>query len=151
MTKKIYLASSFELKNRVQKIAYILEQQGYEITREWWHKDYKEIDLPDDEWYEHEDVIKVANDNFDAIDEADIFILVCPPKEPIRMKGADIEFGYALSQGLKCYSVGKLMRSAMYQPLEKIDTLRDLKDKFQRKKIMMRDEIKETMDNQKSQ
>lgn len=122
----VYIASSFKLKDRIERIAQRLWTEGFGITREWWHKDYKEIDLPDDEWYEHESVIQVCQDNFEAIDMADIVILVCPEDESKKFNGANIEIGYAIAKDKPVVSVGALGRSGMYQPLIKTDTIDEL-------------------------
>ncbi len=127
---KVYLASSFKLKDRVERIAEKLKKNGYDITREWWHTNFKKDDgmdeLSDREWYQHEDVEWVVQESFDAIEEADIYILVAPEDYTKKFNGANIEFGYALAKGLECYSIGEIERTAMYQPLNKCSHIDEL-------------------------
>ncbi len=67
---KVYLASSFDLKEKVQQTACLLESKGVEITRKWWLKDYKNAfgQIPDEDWYDREEVRWVSEENFKAID-----------------------------------------------------------------------------------
>jgi nucleoside 2-deoxyribosyltransferase len=111
---KFYLASSFDLVERVKKVAEILRKHGHEITCEWWVRDYKDmIWMSDDEWYEHFKVQEISKRNFDAVSKADVLLLVAGDT-PRKFNGANIELGYALALGKPCYSIGKLERSAMY-------------------------------------
>jgi len=113
---KVYLASSFELKDRVEELCVILEQNGHEITMKWWHYDYKQIDVPDETWYCLEKVKQISQRNFEGIKNADALVLVSA-RTPRTFNGANIELGYAIALGKKCYSLGKLQRSAMYVPI----------------------------------
>ena len=127
-TMKIYVASSFELKEEAQRVAKALESQGYFITREWWKRDYKLIQVPDEEWYERSDILDVARANYAAIDDADVLVLVCPNDTPHKFTGANIEVGYAVARNKRVMAVGKLQRSAMYVPVERYDSLKNLLD-----------------------
>jgi nucleoside 2-deoxyribosyltransferase len=121
----VYLASSFDLKEKVQQISDILESKGIVITRKWWFTDYKIAfgEIPDEEWYRREKVRWLSQENFKAIDQADAVILVCPNDSPHNFTGANIEVGYAIAKNKRVLSVGALGRSAMYVPLEKHSTL----------------------------
>ena len=127
-TLKIYVASSFELKEEVQRVAKALESHGHVVTREWWKRDYKLIQVPDEEWYKRSDILDVAKANYKAIDDADALVLVCPDDTPHKFTGANIEVGYALARNKRVMAVGKLQRSAMYVPLERYDTVKNLLD-----------------------
>ena len=127
---KVYIASSFSLKETVQRVAQDLKSMGFEITYEWWYKNYKDLDMPDDEWYANPVIKIISKVMFEAIDDADLFLLVFPLSVPMRMKGADVEFGYAYAKGKPCYSVGVPMCSAMYQPLIKLNSLIELQEEF---------------------
>ncbi len=117
---KIYLASSFSLKDRVERIANRLKDEGHEITREWWHDNFKQkIDLDDEQWYSHDKIQWVCQKNFHAIEKADAYVLIAPKYKSKKFNGANIEFGYALAKGKECYSIGQIERSGMYQPLKK--------------------------------
>ena len=81
--------------------------------------------LSGEAWYNHPDVVAISKKNFDAIDEADAVLLVCPDDLPIRFNGANIEVGYAIAKGKPVYSIGKLQRSAMYVPVKRLNTIDD--------------------------
>lgn len=115
--EKIYLASSFKLLDKIEFVADILKDERYEITREWWHHDFKKIDKTGEEWYRDERVEQVCKDNFDAIEEADALVLVCPDDEPMKYNGANIELGYAHAKKKPTFAVGELKLSAMYVPV----------------------------------
>ena len=87
--KKIYLASSFSLKTKVEAVARELKKNGFEITVEWWHKDYKEYDVKDSEWYNLDIVKQIKLRNFKGIDDADALVLVAGVN-PKKFNGANI-------------------------------------------------------------
>jgi nucleoside 2-deoxyribosyltransferase len=125
---KVYLASSFDLKERVQLISHTLESKGLAITRKWWLQDYKAAfgEIPDRDWYAKEIVQSISQENFKAIDEADVLIVVCPENSTHKFVGANVEIGYAIAKGKPVLSLGVLPRSAMYTPIEQhhnLDTL----------------------------
>jgi len=120
---KVYIASSFQLTEKVIEVSQILWKHGIEVTQAWWKRDYKKMPLSGEAWYNHSDVIAISKKNFDAIDEADAVLLVCPDFTPIRFNGANIEVGYAIAKGKPVYSIGKLQRSAMYVPVKRLNTI----------------------------
>src|SRR5712692_5814711 len=128
---RIYVASSFELKEAAQRVAKALESQGHVITREWWKRDYKLIQVPDEEWYKRSDILDVAKANYAAIDDADALVLVCPNDTPHKFTGANVEVGYALARNKRVMAVGKLQRSAMYVPVERYHSLENLLDSIE--------------------
>ena len=117
---KFYLASSFELADQVQKFADVLKDEGHEITIEWWHHNYKLISIPDNAWYQDQEVRKVSKRNLKGIRDCDAFILFGLDK-PKTLCGANIELGYALGIGKPCFAIGRLSRSAMYVPVKRYD------------------------------
>lgn len=125
---KFYIASSFSLKDKVIELANALEEEGHEVTHDWWNFDFKTIDLPDNEWYRHPKVTGISLKNFSAIDRADSLILVAPDHECKKFNGANIELGYALAHGKDCLSIGVLERSAMYVPITQYSTIKELID-----------------------
>lgn len=122
----VYLASCFELKEQVISVARNLKEMGHHITREWWHYDFKQIQVPDKKWYKEPNVKSVAEANFKAVANSDILILIADPKKPKKFNGANIELGYALALGKQCYSLGKLERSAMYVPVKRCQSLSEI-------------------------
>ena len=122
---KVYIASSFQLVEKVIETEQILWKNGIEVTQAWWKKDYKKMSIPDDWWYKDDDVKKISKKNFDAIDEADMVLLVCPDVSPIRFNGANVEVGYAIAKGKPVYSIGALQRSAMYVPIRRLHNINE--------------------------
>ena len=120
---KVYIASSFKLIEKVIYIANILREHGFEITQYWWERDYKKMEIYGEAWYNHPDVKRISKKNFDAIDEADVVLLVCPDTIPICFNGANIEVGYAIAKGKPVYSIGKLQRSAMYVSVKRLNNI----------------------------
>jgi nucleoside 2-deoxyribosyltransferase len=125
LTLKVYLASSFDLKDKVQQISEKLESKGIAITRKWWVKDYKTAfgQISDEAWYEKDIVRSISQANFRAIDEADALILVCPDDRVHKFVGANVEVGYAIARGKCVLSLGVISRSAMYVPVEQHRTM----------------------------
>lgn len=125
---KVYLASSFKLKGRINRVAEALRAADIEIADVWWDEskeqaDLKTIDMPDEEWYADETIIQRADRHFEAIEDSDALVIVCPPfGETKKFNGANVELGYALALDLPLFSVGRLERSAMYYPVTQTDS-----------------------------
>lgn len=128
--RTVYVASSFGLKDRIEAVYRELLNAGHRVPDVWWNENVKTMDLPDAEWYDHPEVRAMADRHWKNIEYADTFVLVCPPDEPKKYNGANIEFGYALATGCECYAVGALERSAMYQPIHRVDTIAALIDEL---------------------
>ncbi len=124
--RKLYLASSFKYASLVAKLSKMLEAEGYEITQKWWLKDYKQIAVPDGEWYNREDVKAIFQRNFESIKKADALVLVSVLDEEPKFNGANVELGYALALGKSCLSIGTLCRSAMYVPVNQCSEFSEL-------------------------
>jgi len=123
---KFYLASSFALKDTVQDVAEILENLGHSVTVKWWLKDYKKILLSDDDWYDHPDVGRISQRNFEGIRSADVFLFIADKSAPRKFNGANIEFGYAYALRKPCFAIGLLERSAMYVPMKRCSSLSEV-------------------------
>lgn len=124
--RSVYIASSFGLADRVQRVCDALVSAGHRVPDRWWNENVKTMDLPDDEWYGHPEVVAMAERHWNSIEECDTYVLVCPPSEAKKFNGANIELGYAHANRLDCYSVGAVERSAMYVPLTRLDTVDEL-------------------------
>jgi len=124
----VYIASNFEMKDQVQKLAKSLTYFGMRITREWWLINTREkySSLSEDEWYKNEEVRMMHKLNFVAISHSDIFILLSDEQNIQTFIGANIELGYALAKKKVCFSVGKLQKSAMYVPVVKFKNVNEL-------------------------
>lgn len=128
---RVYVGSSFSLKDRVQRVYETLTEAGHNVPDVWWDEsreqaDLKVIDVPDEEWYEHPTVQQRANRHWRWIDECDVFVIVAPENRTKKFNGANIELGFAIASGSDCYSVGRLERSAMYEPVTQLDSAEDL-------------------------
>ena len=132
--EKVYLASKFPFADRVAEIAETLKEHGIEITKDWWNFDYKTLDLPDDEWYRHPDVVRISQENFKAIDRADALVIVANGDDVCKFNGANVELGYAIAKGKPCYSIGKLDRSAMYAPVLQLPSVEAFIDRIREEK-----------------
>lgn len=120
---KVYLASSFSLRDRVEKVYQRLTNTGHEIEDIWWRDDrlrgQENLDSPWHEFFKQPEVQQMAQRHWDAIERADAYVLVAPEDEKRRFNGANIELGYAYAHGLDCYAVGTLKRSVMYAPVHR--------------------------------
>lgn len=131
MSRTIYIASSFDLYDRVEATCEAVEDAGHSVPDVWWHNDLKQLNGDDEDWYTLSDVQQIAVDHYDNIANADTFILVAPKDEPKKFNGANIELGYAFAHDLDCYALGTLERSAMYVspnrvPVKQISSLHEL-------------------------
>lgn len=134
---KIYLASSFDLKDKVGKICSYLEnfdikKNKIEITSRWWEfGDKKKFKyMSDDEWYQLPMIEEVYSRAFKGIEEADALILVCPDDKTKKFNGANVELGIALAEGKKILSIGKLERSGMYKDVIRCKGVADIIDEL---------------------
>ena len=136
---KIYIASSFDLENRVIKVVDALEKHGHKIMVKWWlNKDLrnKRDVLTKEEFYSTPQCkILFDRDKF-GVDNADILVLVS--SEEIKpLGGALVELGMAIERNIPCVCMGNLKNSAMYYPVywvnsisELIKLISDLKDVY---------------------
>jgi len=111
---KIYLASKFSFKNKVEEIYKILMDYGHHITCVWWHDDVKRIGGTDKNWYSLPLIQNIAKRDFKGIDDADILILIAPQYTPVCFNGANVELGYAYAKNKKIIIYGAVDRNALY-------------------------------------
>lgn len=128
---EVYIGSSFSLKDRVQHVCETLTDAGHVVPDIWWDEsreqaDLKVIDIPDEEWYQHSTVQRRAERHWKWVDDCDIFVIVCPFEGTKKFNGAAVELGYAIATESRCFSVGKLERSAMYEPVTQLNTAEEL-------------------------
>jgi nucleoside 2-deoxyribosyltransferase len=125
---KVYIASDFGHRNDVLVLEAELERRGHEITCKWWMIDYKtslKIES-DDRWFSQPIIRTIYRRSLKAIEDADMLILVSP--EQIKFNGANVEIGMALGLNKTVVCLGKLCRSAMYEPVIRCPTMDDLKN-----------------------
>lgn len=115
---RFYLASAFELAQKVQGIAECLEERGHLVPVRWWdlegeaHKKKTAL-ITEAAFYQSRAVQATAARNFGGVASCDALILVTDG--PARkFNGAAVELGYALAHGKPCYAYGQLDRSAMF-------------------------------------
>ena len=75
---------------------------------------------------QHETIRSLSKENFDAVDQVDTRIPICPDDSSHSFTGANVEVGYAMAKNKRIFSVGVLQRSAMYVPVEKFKSITDL-------------------------
>lgn len=128
MTLKIYLASRFAYAATCKALAERMTLLNVVVPDQWWDWDSKELDMTDEVWMRDSRVVAIANKHWRSIRECDALILVGSPDESRPFTGANIEVGYALALGKPVYSVGRLERCAMYEPVHRHATMDDLLD-----------------------
>jgi hypothetical protein len=128
---RIYIASAFRFSESVKALAKELERRGHIITCRWWLKDYKEaLGIDDDEeWFGQPIIRTIYLRSFKAIETANMLILVADEKT--KFNGANIEVGIALGQHKPVIVLGELERSAMYEPLIRCPTMKELDESLQ--------------------
>lgn len=117
---KIYIASAFRFKEQVMGLQSFLEGRGHEMTCQWWHKDYKEMAMRNDEWYGQPIIKTIYQRSFKAIEAADMLIIVSP--HMTKFNGANVEVGMALAMRKPVVCYGELERSGMYEPVIRCPT-----------------------------
>ncbi len=83
---KLYLASKFSLKEKVESISKILESEGHIITCHWWDDNVKSMQLKNNDdkdtaWYKHPEVIKICIRDYQGIDDCNALILISDEKK----------------------------------------------------------------------
>ena len=129
MRRKIYLAGSFSDKEKIEKLAKKLENEGFIITEKWWLSNIKNK-KPDDpiEWLKQKDVEKIFLKNIVGVLRADILIIVFNKRK--YLQGALVELGVAIPfrSNKKIFALGKPEnKSVMFYPIERFfDNTEDL-------------------------
>jgi len=137
---KIYIASSFNLIQKVELVCKALEKLGYEITEKWWKRVYqtgtgdlvetsdlkKKYDsLSMDEFYSRPECRLSYWKDFKGVKKADILVFVADDK-PRAYNGANIELGIALGDRKRCFSIGVLDNSVLYYEVVKTKNIMEL-------------------------
>jgi nucleoside 2-deoxyribosyltransferase len=115
---KAYIASSFGLVPKVERVAAMLEDMGHTITVKWWlpqDRKFKDLLGPKtpEEFYAHPKCRFFFERDFKGVKDADILVFVADDV-PRAYNGANVELGIALGDGKICFSVGRLDNSALY-------------------------------------
>ena len=130
---KIYIASSFNLISKVERIAHTLEKEGYEIPVKWWTRlDLKKKfeGMTDEEFYAEPENQFAYNRDFAGVKESEVFLFVADDI-PRSYNGANVELGIALGDHKPCFSIGNLQKSALYTPVIKCKSILELLTRLQ--------------------
>jgi len=137
---KFYLASSFDLVDKVEKVSKSIEGYGHSITVKWWSRVY---DIPNegkvkttilkkryekldpDEFYNRPETRRSYLDDFKGVVNADVFIFVAD-EIPRKYNGANVELGIALANNIMCFSIGNLETSPLYYDVLKRNSIEDI-------------------------
>lgn len=116
MISNIYIASSSKFIEECEHLADLLLQEfEFYITRRWWDHYIKDTpdfqDYSDQEFYAHPQVQMIRELDFNAIDNADLVIIIV--KDQYKLTGALVECGYALAKGKLVIFLGQAKKSAM--------------------------------------
>jgi len=113
---KIYIASSFSLIDKIERVVAALEEAGHEIMVKWWTRyDLKkkfEV-LDPDEFYAEAECAYAYERDFNGVMLSDVLLFVADD-EPRYYTGANVELGIALGNSIRCMSIGALRNSALY-------------------------------------
>lgn len=125
---KVYIASSIELKGEIEELVKFLSDNNITITRNWWDSYIDELDtigrVSDKEFYEHETINKIWDEDLKAIKEADYVILLS--FSHLSLRGALIEVGMALMLDKPVYVLYSIYRSALLSKCTFIESPREL-------------------------
>ena len=137
---KFYLASSFDLVDKVEEVCKAIEGYGHSINVKWWNKEY---DIPNegkvkttilksrfnkvesDKFYNRPEVRRSYLDDFSGVINADVFIFISDEKTKIY-NGANVELGIALANNILCFSIGKLTNSVLYYDVLKRNSIEEI-------------------------
>lgn len=137
---KFYLASSFDLIEKVQEVCEAIEGYGHSITVKWWSREY---DIPNegkvktsilkkryekldpDEFYSRPETRRSYLDDFKGVVNADVFIFVAD-EIPRKYNGANVELGIALANNIICFSIGNLETSPLYYDVLRRNSIEDI-------------------------
>ncbi len=137
---KFYLASSFDLIDKVEKVCNSIEGYGHSITVKWWSKEYdipnegkvkttvlkdRRLNMISEQFYELPETRRSYLDDFRGVINADIFIFIADEKTKIY-NGANVELGIALANNIICFSIGKLTNSVLYYDVLKRNSIEEI-------------------------
>ncbi len=139
---KVYVASSFSLIPKVERIVQALEEAGHEITVKWWDRIYDTKDLgpketqelkklfnnlDPDEFYSRPKTSRSYLSDLEGIEDAEVLVLIGPDTASRgSLVGGNIELGFAIGIKRIVISIGALMNSAMYAGVAKTSSIPEL-------------------------
>lgn len=125
---KIYIASSFDLIDKITKVCHVLEEHGHEVLVKWWTRlDLKKKfeELTEEEFYDEWENQNAFEMDLNGVMACDVLLFVADD-EPKYYGGADVELGIAIGNHKRCMVLGKLRKSAMYYPVYRAKDLDDV-------------------------
>jgi len=129
---KIYVASSFDLADRVSKVCEALEKEGHKVQVKWWlSKELRDTrDVLSREDFYSDPLCKIMYDRDKlGVDNADILVFVAN-KEIRSFGGALLELGMAVERDIPCICLGNLKNTVMYYPLYWVNSISELVEKI---------------------
>ncbi len=115
--RQAYVASSFSLRGQIPAVEGVLRKTGWSIIDRWWAHDEKgELPQTTKEFYASPVTQAIAARHWEAIREADAFVLVASQEERTKFTGAAVEFGFAHGIGKPCVILGEAKLSSMWAP-----------------------------------
>lgn len=98
-TLKIYVAAPWVERELASKVAALLTEKGHTVTHNWWDHDVPGM--------EEEKLAECAGQDYEAVYNADKFILLNTQKMGAESTGKAVETGLALAWGIPVIMVGK--------------------------------------------
>ena len=140
---RVYIASSFNQIDKVKMVSSFLENCGFKITGKWWDRVYhvgsdikstKELKKEYDNlnWFvfrNKKQSIESFYSDFKGIVDSDILVFVASDDKK-KYNGASVEYGIAVGLNKRCYLLGELENSVMFNKLIKVDTIHELIDEL---------------------
>jgi hypothetical protein len=89
---RVYIAAPWAERNWAAFVAGTLEAKGHTITHDWWNFDPGKLGVQEDEAF----LIKCAEDDYNAVVAADVFLLLNTQARGCETSGKAVETGIAL-------------------------------------------------------
>ena len=122
---KLYVASSFSLLPKIEKVVQRLEEAGHEVLVKWWTRiglKKQFMILTPDEFYAEPECGYAFNRDYHGIKECDALIFVAAD-EPRSYNGGNVEIGMAFGMEKPVYCIGPLVNSAMYWGVKRCNSI----------------------------
>jgi len=125
---KIYIASSFSLREKVEHVCGVLEDAGHEILVKWWTRfklKQKFKVLEPDDFYAEPECEYAFNRDLQGIRDCGAVVFVASD-EMRPYCGASVEIGMAFALDKPVYSIGIFQNSAMYLKIIQCNSINEI-------------------------
>lgn len=125
---KVYIASSFSLLDRIERMLSQLRIMDIQYTVDWWNrKTLKRIfmGLSKEDFYMREECIYAFKTDLQGIKDCDALIFIAD-EIPRKYNGGAVEIGIAIALNKPIVCWGRLENSAMFYPIQQFDSLKDV-------------------------